>query len=100
MTRSANTIFAALYLIVLGGIFVIALGGAFVAFCHSFGFDAKTVGYWVLMGWLVTAVIVLGTAIIVPVWEKAGQSSQTSKRKRVPFARTIAGTHVTAHGEH
>ena len=91
MARILNRLRAALY--------CIAFVGIVVALCRSFGIDAKTVGYWVLMGWLVMAAMVLVMAMIVPVWEKAGQPRQPRQRRRSAMARTVTGTQVPADAE-
>ncbi len=78
------------------GLYFVAFVGLVVALCRSFGIDAKTVGYWVLMGWLVMAGIVLVMAIIVPVWGKAGQPPQPRQKRRSSLARTMTGTQVPA----
>ncbi len=84
MTRLLSRLRAALYFI--------ACGGTVVALCRSFGVDAKTLGYWCLMAWLVMAGVILVTGLIVPVWEKAGQPSHTRQKRRGSLARTVTTT--------
>jgi len=84
MTRLLSRLRAALYFIACGGM-VVALG-------RSVGVDAKTVVHWCLAGWIVMAAIVLVAGLVVPVWEKAGQPSQTRQRRRGALARTVPAT--------
>jgi hypothetical protein len=86
MTRLLSRLRAALYFIVFVGMVV--------ALCRRFGVDAKMVVHWCLAGWIVMAVMVLVTGLVVPVWEKAGQPARTRQRRRGSLARTVARTQV------
>jgi len=76
-------------------LYCLVLGGGLVAFCHSLGVTARMVGHWLLMGWIVMAGVVLVTGLVVPVWENAGQSSPTRKRKGT--SRDNPGYQDTSH---
>ncbi len=84
MTRLLSRLRAALYFIVFVGMVV--------ALCRRFGVDAKMVVHWCLAGWIVMAVMVLVTGLVVPVWEKAGQPSQPKQKRRT---RAVTGPQVT-----
>ncbi len=84
MTRLLRRLRVALYFI--------ACGGTVVALCRSLGIEAKTLGYWCLVGWVVMAGVILVVGIVVPVWEKAGQPSQARQRRRGTRARTVPAT--------
>ncbi len=84
MTRLLSRLRAVLYFV--------AFAGIGVALWHSFDVDAKTVVHWCLAGWIVMAAIVLVAGLVVPVWEKAGQPSQTRQRRRGALARTVPAT--------
>ena len=71
---------------------LLASGGTVVALCRGFGIEAKTLGYWCLVGWVVMAGVILVVGIVVPVWEKAGQPSQTRQRRRGALVRTVPAT--------
>ena len=89
MTRLSRTLPAMLDLIVLGG--------PLVALCCIFGVGANTVGYWLLMGWSVLAVIVLVMDVTLPLWAKAGPLSQPRVTQK---ARVRPGAPVTMPSEH
>ncbi len=74
------------------GLYVIVFVGMVVALCRRFGVDAKMVVHWCLAGWIVMAVMVLVTGLVVPVWEKAGQPSQPKQKRRT---RAMTGPQVT-----
>jgi len=84
MTRLFRRLRAVLYFV--------AFAGIGVALWRSIGIEAKTLGYWCLVGWVVVAGVILVVGIVVPVWEKAGQPSQTRQRRRGALVRTVPAT--------
>ena len=76
---------------------LLLLGGPFVTLCCFFGVDTDSVGYWVLIGWGVVAVIVLVMDVALLIWAKTGPLYRFRLRRK---ARTMTGAQLTVEGEH
>jgi len=63
-------------------LYCIGLSGALVCLWRYLGLEAKTVGHYLLAGWIVLAAVVLVAGLLVPVWEKAGQPLPRGQSKR------------------